>query len=109
MAPFSAMSGILFHGPENTKFAESLSLSLYVSSAVGGLPPSPRSGFAWLAGVMVVVAGAAVAGPWLWAGLGHSGLAVGCQRRWPFACPQWAVDALQCATGAVAPIVSRLG
>ena len=63
----------------------------------------------WLAGVMVVVAGAAVAGPWLWAGLGHSGLAVGCRKLWPFACPQWAVDALQCATDAVAPIVCRLG
>ena len=48
---------------------------IYVSSAVGGQPPlPPRSGFAWLAGVMVVVAGTAVAGPgWLRAaeGCGH--------------------------------------
>ena len=44
-----------------------------MSSAVGGLPPPLRSGFAWLAGVMVVVAGAAVvvgrAWPF-WAGCG---------------------------------------
>ena len=56
---------------------------IYVSSAVGSQPPPPsRSGFAWLAGVCGLV--------------GHSGLAVGCRRLWPFACPQWTVDALQC-------------